>query len=239
MNPEQFVIELQQNGFDLTQTQINQFHHYFKKLVEVNESVNLTAITDEEDVYLKHFFDSITPLIHFKDYFQGPKKLADIGAGAGFPSIPMKILQPDLHVTIVDSLNKRLKFLSDLVDELGLDNVSLVHGRAEDIGRDKNHREKYDLATARAVARLNILSEYCLPFVKPNGYMVALKGSSSLDEISESKRALDLLKGKLIDNLEINLPTSNEPRALTLIEKVGQTPKAYPRKAGTPTRKPL
>lgn len=175
MNPEKFVLELSKHNFELTDKQKQQFKLYFKMLIEVNEHVNLTRITEEDEVYLKHFYDSITPLFTFGAVFKDGATLCDVGAGAGFPSIPLKILKPGLKVTIVDSLQKRLNFLKDLISELGLTDVELVHGRAEDVGQNKLYRERFDIVTARAVARMSVLSEYCLPLVKKGGYFVALK----------------------------------------------------------------
>ena len=184
MNPEIFAKELAKYGFELNEKQKKQFATYYDKLVEFNKKVNLTRITDKNEVYLKHFFDSITPLLEFPDLFKGEKTLCDVGAGAGFPSLPIKILCPNLSITIVDSLGKRLKFLDELVNDLGLDKVTLVHSRAEDAGQNKDLREKFDLVTGRAVARMSVLSEYCLPLAKVGGYLVALKGPKAQDELA-------------------------------------------------------
>lgn len=239
MNPEQFVQELAKHNFDLTDKQKTQFEQYFKDLVETNEHVNLTRITDKEDVYLKHFFDSITPLFTFKDVFTKGATLCDVGAGAGFPSIPLKILLPDLKITIVDSLAKRLTFLKGLITKLGLSEVELVHGRAEDVGQNKLYREHFDLVTARAVANMTVLSEYCLPLVKKGGYFVALKGPKVEGELEESSKAIQVLGGEKVSETELTLPNSDEERTLILIKKIKQTPKKYPRQAGTPRRKPI
>ena len=239
MNPEKFILELSKHNFVLTYKQKEQFKLYFKFLIEVNEHVNLTRITEENEVYLKHFYDSITPLFVFGDVFKDGATLCDVGAGAGFPSIPLKILKPSLKVTIVDSLAKRLTFLKDLIAKLGLDNVELVHGRAEDVGQNKLYREKFDIVTARAVAKMSVLSEYCLPLVKKDGYFVALKGPKAEDELDEGKKALAVLGGKLIKDEELTLPGTTEERTLVLVKKVKETPKKYPRQAGTPRRKPI
>ena len=239
MNPEKFVLELSKHNFELTDKQKQQFKLYFKMLIEVNEHVNLTRITEEDEVYLKHFYDSITPLFTFGAVFKDGAKLCDVGAGAGFPSIPLKILKPGLKVTIVDSLQKRLNFLKDLISELGLTDVELVHGRAEDVGQNKLYRERFDIVTARAVARMSVLSEYCLPLVKKGGYFVALKGPKAEDELDDGKKALEVLGGKLIKDEELTLPASEEERTLVLVQKVKSTPKKYPRQAGTPRRKPI
>lgn len=239
MNPEKFVLELSKHNFELTDKQKQQFKLYFKMLIEVNEHVNLTRITEEDEVYLKHFYDSITPLFAFGEIFKDGATLCDVGAGAGFPSIPLKILKTSLKVTIVDSLQKRLNFLKDLISELGLTDVELVHGRAEDVGQNKLYREKFDIVTARAVARMSVLSEYCLPLVKKGGYFVALKGPKAEDELDDGKKALEVLGGKLIKDEELTLPESEEERTLVLVQKVKSTPKKYPRQAGTPRRKPI
>lgn len=239
MNPEKFVLELSKHNFELTDKQKQQFKLYFKMLIEVNEHVNLTRITEEDEVYLKHFYDSITPLFTFGAVFKDGATLCDVGAGAGFPSIPLKILKPGLKVTIVDSLQKRLNFLKDLISELGLTDVELVHGRAEDVGQNKLYRERFDIVTARAVARMSVLSEYCLPLVKKGGYFVALKGPKAEDELDDGKKALEVLGGKFIKDEELTLPESEEERTLVLVQKVKSTPKKYPRQAGTPRRKPI
>ena len=239
MNPEKFVLELSKHNFELTDKQKQQLKLYFKMLIEVNEHVNLTRITEEDEVYLKHFYDSITPLFTFGAVFKDGATLCDVGAGAGFPSIPLKILKPGLKVTIVDSLQKRLNFLKDLISELGLTDVELVHGRAEDVGQNKLYRERFDIVTARAVARMSVLSEYCLPLVKKGGYFVALKGPKAEDELDDGKKALEVLGGKLIKDEELTLPASEEERTLVLVQKVKSTPKKYPRQAGTPRRKPI
>ncbi|MCO6532191.1 MAG: 16S rRNA (guanine(527)-N(7))-methyltransferase RsmG [Lactobacillus panisapium] len=239
MNPEQFVQELSKRNFKLNEKQINQFNQYFTSLIAANQKVNLTRITEEDDVYLKHFFDSLTPLFTFSEVFKPGDTVCDVGAGAGFPSIPLKILQPELKVTIVDSLGKRLTFLQDLIEKLQLQDVTLVHGRAEDVGQNKLYREQFDIVTARAVANMAVLSEYCLPLVKKSGYFVALKGPKAEKELQDGQKAISLLGGKVIQTEELQLPTSSEERTLILVQKVKATPKKYPRQAGTPHRKPI
>lgn len=239
MNPEIFAEELANYGFKLSSKQKEQFATYYNKLIEFNKKVNLTRITDKNEVYLKHFFDSITPLLEFSDLFKGEKSLCDVGAGAGFPSLPIKILCPDLSITIVDSLGKRLKFLDELVSDLSLDKVTLVHSRAEDAGQNKNLREKFDLVTGRAVARMSVLSEYCLPLAKVDGYLVALKGPKAQDELAEAKNAIEVLGGSAKEVKELTLPDTDDERTLIVVKKVKATPKKYPRQAGTPNRKPL
>ena len=239
MNPEIFAEELANYGFKLSSKQKEQFATYYNKLIEFNKKVNLTRITDKNEVYLKHFFDSITPLLEFSDLFKGEKSLCDVGAGAGFPSLPIKILCPDLSITIVDSLGKRLMFLDELVSDLSLDKVTLVHSRAEDAGQNKNLREKFDLVTGRAVARMSVLSEYCLPLAKVDGYLVALKGPKAQDELAEAKNAIEVLGGSVKEVKELTLPDTDDERTLIVVKKVKATPKKYPRQAGTPNRKPL
>ncbi|WP_294602217.1 16S rRNA (guanine(527)-N(7))-methyltransferase RsmG [uncultured Lactobacillus sp.] len=239
MNPEQFVQELSKRNFKLNEKQINQFNQYFTSLIETNKKVNLTRITEKDEVYLKHFWDSITPLFTFGSVLKAADTLCDVGAGAGFPSIPLKIMLPELKVTIVDSLGKRLSFLQGLITQLNLKNVTLVHGRAEDVGQNKQYREQFDVVTARAVANMAVLSEYCLPLIKESGNFIALKGPKAEDELKSARKALKVLGGKVIAVKELQLPQSTEERTLILIEKVQATPKKYPRQAGTPHRKPI
>lgn len=239
MKINEFKNELSKYDFEISEHQLEQFAKYFELLVKTNEHVNLTAITSLEEVYLKHFFDSVLPLLEMPEVFVKNSSLIDIGAGAGFPSIPMKILRPDLKITIVDSLQKRINFLAELVAELQLTDVEMIHGRAEDVGQDPKYREQYDLVTARAVASLNVLCEYCLPFAKVGGEFVALKGPKGKEELKRAKVAVKKLGGKLVSNQEVLLPEVNEVRMVTLIKKVEKTQKKYPRKAGLPSKKPL
>ena len=237
MKPETFYNLLAKDNLLLSDQQKYQFECYFELLVEWNEKINLTAITDKEEVYLKHFYDSIAPIL------QGliPNeniKLLDIGAGAGFPSLPMKILYPQLDVTIIDSLNKRINFLRLLAQELDLDGIHFYHGRAEDLAQDKNFRAQYDFVTARAVARMQVLSELTIPYLKVGGKLLALKASNAPEELLESKNALNLLFSKVQDNLSYTLP-NGDPRYITVVEKKKETPNKYPRKAGMPNKRPL
>lgn len=239
MTVEEFIQALQEKGIQLSETQIKQYHLYYEMLVDWNERVNLTAITDQEDVYLKHFYDSMMPL-WVTEIDLSHKSLIDIGAGAGFPSIPMLIANPTIHVTIVDSLNKRIKFLEELTQALKLaDRVNLVHGRAEDIGRDKKYRGQYDIATARAVANMNVLSEYCMPMVKKGGFFVALKGAKAQEEVDEAHNAISTLGGKVAFIHTEELPKNEGERSVVLIKKTLDTPNKYPRKAGKPTKQPI
>ncbi|MGT2924916.1 16S rRNA (guanine(527)-N(7))-methyltransferase RsmG [Streptococcus caviae] len=237
MTPEEFYQALAKHQINLSDRQKRQFASYFKLLVEWNEKINLTAITEEKDVYLKHFYDSAAPILEgcIKNE---PLKLLDIGAGAGFPSLPMKIIYPQLEVTIIDSLNKRIKFLQALADELELTDVHFYHGRAEDFGQDKNFRAQFDLVTARAVARMQILAELTIPFLKVGGQLLALKASAADEEIAAAQNALKVLFSQVSRKYHYQLPNGDE-RNLTLVTKKKETPNKYPRKAGMPNKKPL
>ena len=237
MTPQDFYDRLAADGFPLTDQQKAQFARYFELLVEWNERINLTAITEETEVYLKHFYDSLAPVLQGHISNQ-PLNLLDIGAGAGFPSLPMKILCPELKVTIIDSLNKRISFLTLLAQELGLTGVAFYHGRAEDFGQDKTFRGAFDLVTARAVARMQVLSELTIPFLKIGGQLIALKASSADQELAEAKTALAILFAKVETSTDYQLP-NGDPRNLTLVSKKKETPNKYPRKAGLPNKKPL
>lgn len=237
MKPEIFYQALADQGLELNNQQKKQFHRYFQLLVEWNEKINLTAITAEDEVYLKHFYDSLAPIL--QGYILNePISLLDIGAGAGFPSLPMKILFPQLEVTIIDSLNKRIQFLHLLAEDLGLEGVHFYHGRAEDFAQDKQFRAQFDLVTARAVARMQVLSELTIPFLKVGGRLIALKASSAEDELHQAKNALNLLFAKVLENVDYQLP-NGDPRTLTIVEKKKETPNKYPRKAGVPNKRPL
>lgn len=240
MTPDEFAAALAAKGITLTDQQREQFAHYYSYLVSENEKMNLTAITDEGDVYLKHFYDSVTPLIELPELRTVSLTLCDVGAGAGFPSLPMKILNPALKVTIVDSLQKRIDFLDRLCKKLGLSNVELVHDRAETFaGKKSPYREKFDLVTARAVASLPVLAELCLPLAKIGGQFIALKASRAENELTAAEPALKLLGGKLQHDYEFALPVLDESRHLLQIDKVAATPKKYPRKPGTPNKQPI
>ena len=237
MKPEEFYAHLADLGYPLTDRQKEQYERYFELLVEWNEKINLTAITKKDEVYLKHFYDSIAPIL--QGLIQNhPIRLLDIGAGAGFPSLPMKILFPELDVTIIDSLNKRINFLHLLAEELDLDGVHFYHGRAEDFAQDKEFRAQFDVVTARAVARMQVLSELTIPYLKVGGRLLALKASNAPEELEEAKNALNLLFSKVEDNLQYELP-NGDPRYITVVEKKKETPNKYPRKAGLPNKRPL
>lgn len=218
-----------------TEEQLAQFTRYYELLVETNKVMNLTAITEPEEVAVKHMVDS---LLAYEDGMQG-KTLVDVGTGAGFPGVPLKIYCPSLKVTLVDSLGKRLRFLQQVIDELGLKGIRCEHLRAEDAGRSKKHREQYDYVTARAVARLSVLSEYCLPLAKKGGQFIALKGSRFAEEIEEGEAAVKIFGGKIISAEPVKLPGLDDGRAIIKIAKIKATPAQYPRKAGTPEKQPL
>ena len=237
MKPETFYSLLDQQNINLTDQQKAQFERYFELLVEWNQKINLTAITEKEEVYLKHFYDSIAPIL--QGLIENQEiKLLDIGAGAGFPSLPMKILYPQLDVTIIDSLNKRINFLQLLAEELDLEGVHFYHGRAEDFAQDKSFRAQFDIVTARAVARMQVLSELTIPYLKVGGKLLALKASNAPEELTEAKNALNLLFSKVENNISYTLP-NGDPRYITIVEKKKETPNKYPRKAGMPNKRPL
>jgi 16S rRNA (guanine527-N7)-methyltransferase len=224
-------------GITLTDEQLDQFAMYYERLVEKNRVMNLTAITQRDDVYIKHFYDSL--LLAAVVPIDQINSLIDVGTGAGFPGIPLKIAFPHLRVVLLDSLNKRVSFLAELVRELRLDKVETIHGRAEEWGRRTGYREAFDLATARAVAKLNVLAEYCLPFVRVGGSFVAMKGPDVTEEQREGKTALQRLGGGEIADHPFTLPKEKGTRHLLVIPKRANTPKAYPRKPGTPAKQPI
>ena len=220
---------------DISDADYSRFETYAELLCEWNEKINLTAITDPEGIAVKHFFDSVYPFTLFE--VKENAKVIDVGTGAGFPSCPLKIVRDDIRLTLLDSLNKRINFLAQLSDSLGL-GATCVHGRAEELGRTPECREQYDIATARAVANLSELCEYCLPFVKIGGYFAALKGSSGNDELKEAKNAIKILGGKVEEVFDYELPTG-DGRTLILIRKVSETPEKYPRNKGQMKKKKL
>ncbi len=233
---EALISKGKEAGLSFSEKQLEQFSLYFDLLIETNKVMNLTAITEPEEVAVKHIIDSL--LAYDEKVFPG-KLLADVGTGAGFPGIPLKIYCPELKVVLLDSLAKRLKFLDNVIETLGLKDITCVHLRAEDAGQNKDHREKYDLVTARAVARLSVLSEYCLPLVKQGGYFIAMKGSKFVEEIAEGRTAVGILGGEIISAEEVKLPGLDDGRAIIRIRKIKKTPVKYPRKAGVPEKQPL
>lgn len=237
MKLEYFIEKLSDHGIALSERQINQFDIYYQTLIEWNKKMNLTAITERDEVYLKHFYDSITASFYLD--LTKPLTICDVGAGAGFPSIPLKICFPHLKVTIVDSLKKRITFLNHLASELGLTDVTFYHDRAELFARNKNFRQQFDLVTARAVAKMSVLTELCLPLVKLNGKFIALKGPNAETELNEADRAIKLLGGQLENLFTINLPDDQGERNIIIVNKTKPTPKTYPRKPGTPNKSPI
>lgn len=230
-----FIEELKNIGVELTERQLEQFRIYYEMLVEKNKVMNLTGITEWNEVLEKHFLDSISlaRVINLRQNIT----VIDMGTGAGFPGIPLKIAFPELKVTLADSLNKRVLFLQEVIDALELKDIEAIHGRAEDLARDKCYREQYDLSVSRAVANLSTLTEYCLPFVKLGGQFISYKSGEVDVEVTESKSAVFLLGGKIKDVVKFELGDSG--RSFIIIDKVKGTPKTYPRKAGTPSKKPL
>ncbi|MEK3888881.1 16S rRNA (guanine(527)-N(7))-methyltransferase RsmG [Bacillus sp. FSL K6-3431] len=237
MNKDVFIDKLKDQGIVLDSRQLEQFERYFELLVEWNEKMNLTAITEKEEVYLKHFFDSVSAAF-FVD-LQQPIKLCDVGAGAGFPSIPMKICYPNLNITIVDSLNKRITFLEHLSKELGLVNTHFYHDRAETFAKNQAFREQFDIVTARAVARMSVLSELCLPLVKQGGQFIAMKAANAEEELTAADNAIKQLGGKLSTVHSFTLPIEDSERNIIVIKKIKKTPNKFPRKPGTPNKMPL
>ena len=239
MEKEEFSKKLKDTmkkiNIEITDKQVNYFYNYMNLLLEWNEKINLTAITEENDIILKHFVDCGTILKYIKDN----SSIIDIGTGAGFPGIPLKILNNSLKITLMDSLNKRIIFLNNVIEELKLSNIEAIHARAEELARNRNYREKFDIVTSRAVANLSTLSEYMLPFVKKNGIAISMKGSNIDEELNNSKKAIKILGGKIekIDNF--NLAETDNLRNIIILRKIEKTPKEFPRKAGKPSKEPI
>ncbi|AOM81413.1 16S rRNA (guanine(527)-N(7))-methyltransferase RsmG [Salisediminibacterium beveridgei] len=237
MTEKEFRQALAEKGIQLNDEQMDQFKTYYELLIEWNNRMNLTAITDKEDVYLKHFYDSISAAFHVD--FNQASSLIDIGAGAGFPSIPLKIVFPHVEVTIVDSLKKRITFLEALGDALKLDRVLFLHDRAETAGRNPELRDQFDIAISRAVARMPVLTELCMPFVKQGGQFIAMKGMQGEDELKEAGRAVQALGGAPSSSYAFSLPGDDSERIIIVTHKEKKTPRKYPRKPGTPNKQPL
>lgn len=232
---DKFKAGLEKWNVSLTEKQVQQFLTYYEMLIEKNKVMNLTAITEYDEVIEKHFLDSIS-LCQIYDLTKAVKIL-DMGTGAGFPGIPLKIVFPEIELMLADSLNKRIKFLEEVIQELGLEKVEAVHARAEELARKKEYREGYDLVVSRAVANLSTLGEYCIPFVKQGGYFISYKSGEIEEEIEGAQKAISILGGKL--NQVFKFELSDQKRSFVMIEKVKSTPKIYPRKAGTPSKMPL
>lgn len=226
---------LNEFNIEISDNQLEKFDKYMKLLLEWNEKVNLTAIIEPDEVKIKHFLDSLTVLKYIND----EDKVIDIGTGAGFPGIPLKIMKPDTKITLLDSLNKRINFLNIVIEELGLKNIEAIHGRAEEFARNKLYREKYDVAVSRAVANLSTLTEYMLPFVKVGGRCICMKGANVKEELDKAKNAIQELGGKIekIDNFYLS--NNDNERNIIIIKKVKETKSKYPRKAGIPSKEPL
>lgn len=231
---EELEIAAKQIDIELTKEQIEKYYNYMNLLLEWNEKINLTAIIDPKEIILKHFVDSLTIAKYIKD----DEKLIDVGTGAGFPGIPLSIVKENTDIVLLDSLNKRINFLEEVKENLKLENITTIHGRAEEFGKNKNEREKYDIATSRAVAPLNILLEYLLPLVKVGGRAICMKGAN-IEEIENAKNALEILGGKIEKIEEITLPNSDIKRNIIIVKKVKNTPSKYPRKPGTPSKEPI
>lgn len=234
------MIEILKNGtkqleIELSDTQIQQLERYAKLLVSWNEKINLTAITDDEGIATKHFLDSLTALQ--TGFVKG--RVIDVGTGAGFPGLVLKIAKPEIDLTLLDSLNKRVSFVKTVGDDLGLDGVEYVHARAEDGGRDRKYRGLFDTVVSRAVANLTALSEWCLPFLRQGGYFLALKGPLADEELRNAQRAIKILGGRVEDVFEAQIPFTDLKHKIIIIKKVGQTPLKYPRKAGIATKLPI
>lgn len=228
-------INLMALNLKLDDSQIKNFYDFMNLLIEKNKVMNLTGITEPKEVILKHFIDSLTVL----KYINKNDNIIDVGTGAGFPGIPLKIAENSLEITLLDSLNKRINFLNEVIEKINLNKVKTIHGRAEDFGQDFKYREKYDVAVSRAVAPLNVLLEYMLPFVKVGGKCICMKGSNCDEEIENSRKAIEILGGKIEEIKKFNLPNSDNNRTIFIIKKVQKMSRQYPRKAGIPTKNPL
>ena len=231
----EFVNQAKKMNIEINDNQIKKFYEYMNLLIEWNDKINLTAITEPKEVIVKHFIDSILAAKYIKDN----SSIIDVGTGAGFPGIPLKIFNDSYKITLLDSLNKRTIFLQEVIDKLGLENMEVIHGRAEDYAQDKKHREMYDYAISRAVAPLNILLEYLVPYTRIDGSVIAMKGSNAEQELIEAKNAINKLGAEVREKSVIQLPDDSGERYILVISKKEHTNKTYPRKAGTPKKNPL
>lgn len=239
MRKEEFINKMKENekyfNFHFSVEQLEQFFAYMNLLIEWNEKMNLTAIVEPNEIILKHFIDSITILKEIDNN----SKIIDVGTGAGFPGVPLSIMNPTLKITLADSLNKRLIFLQEVVNQLGLKNIEIIHARAEELGKNKKYRENFDAATSRAVANLSTLSEYLIPLVKVGGKIISMKAGGAQEEIEAAKKAIKILGGKIEGIEEFKLPQTEIERTIILIKKEEHTPNKYPRKAGVPSKEPI
>ncbi len=231
------IDELKNLNINMNNNQIDQLLQYYDILIEKNKVMNLTAITEYEEFIYKHFIDSLS-LVRVCN-LNNSMSIIDVGTGAGFPGIPLKIAYPNLNIVLLDSLNKRIQFLNEAIQELNLNNIEAVHGRAEDFGKNTLYREQYDICVSRAVANLSVLSEYCIPFIKKDGYFISYKSSNIQEELESSKKAIHVLGGVIHKVDQFQLPGTDIERSLVMIKKVANTPKKYPRTSGKPSKEPI
>lgn len=231
---EELLYKMKKIDIELTEKQVKQFYNYMNLLIEWNNKINLTAITEPKEIILKHFVDCATI-----NKFIDENKVLDIGTGAGFPGIPLKIINEDLEITLADSLNKRIKFLDIVIETIELNKIETIHARAEELAKNKKYRQSYDIVVSRAVAALNVLLEYTTPFIKVGGKVICMKGNNVEEEIKESKNAIKILGTKMLPVEKVVLPDTEITRNIITVEKIKNTPAKYPRKAGTPAKEPL
>ena len=236
-NSDFLISSFKKYNISLSDTQVQQYLTFYNMLIEKNKVMNLTAITKYEDVVYKHFLDSISAVKYFD--FKNITNIVDIGTGAGFPGIPLKIILPDIEICLLDSLNKRINFINEIIEKLDLKGIKAIHGRAEEIGRNKEYREKFDVCVSRAVANLSTLTEYCIPLVKKNGYFISYKSGNVQEELKNCTNAFKQLKCNPISVNKFNIEGTDYNRSLVIIQKTDHTPNQYPRKSGTPAKKPL
>lgn len=228
---------IEELGISVNDKILQNFKVYREVLVDWNQKMNLTGIEEEREVYIKHFLDSISAITN--NYIKDGMSIIDVGTGAGFPGLPLRICLKNVKLTLLDSLNKRINFLQEVSAKVGIDNIEFIHGRAEDFGKDENYREKYDIATARAVAGLPVLIEFCAPFIKLGGYFVCLKGPNANLELEEAKKAIEIMGLKFVEKIDVKLPELDLSHNILVFKKIKNTPEKYPRKAGKPSKNPI